>query len=49
MIRKRPEDHISTELLRTKKLSMIPVMSGDEIGEIKDELRAYKAQLDALP
>ena len=27
---------------------MIPVMSEEEIGEIKDELRVYKDQLDAL-
>jgi len=27
---------------------MMPVMSEDEIGEIKDELKAYKEQLDAL-
>jgi len=35
-------------LLRTGKVPMMPVMSEDEIGEIKDELKAYKEQLDAL-
>jgi hypothetical protein len=27
---------------------MMPVMSDEEIGEIKDELKAYKNQLDVL-
>jgi len=27
---------------------MMPVMSEEEIGEIKDELKAYKEQLDEL-
>jgi hypothetical protein len=35
-------------LLCIRKLSMMPVMSEDEIGEIKDELKAYKEQPDSL-
>ena len=27
---------------------MMPVMSDEEIGEIKDELKEYKNQIDAL-
>jgi hypothetical protein len=36
------------ELLRKVKVPIMERMSEDEIGEIRDELRAYKEKLDAL-
>jgi prefoldin subunit 5 len=35
-------------LLRKVKVSIMSLMSEDEIGEIRDELRVYKEQLDEL-